>query len=715
MARSNHNNFNHQDDLQPRPKRKQKRKSSDRGLPSDSDLRMLAAAYLEAQHHFWPELVKSGVLPTLNEAVLDQMVESYKSVHQTRILDADGTRAQLQKSVKLLAAAYARYSCDNSSPTSIVDQILNALRKAKNEGRFIPWAFVFTDYAVSGLDSTRRGYLNCKSLIDHPKKVINSVYIDDFSRASRDAIEWWKLAFFCKYASVRMIGASDGFDLSSESWDIQITIYGLVSRLYVKSLQQKVGRGMRRAAREEASLGKPPMGFTRKLKRDKHGNPIITAKGKPRFEWVVDPKSKTSVELLFELFVDKRLSAYKIHKLFNQQKIDGTDTWTESSIKKMLMNPAYVGIFIWNRTRREFNFETEKWEKVPNPMTEWIVSFKPRKAIIPVEKWRAARRLLKSRQRRKNPNAFKSRNQLQASTLFSGTLVCSYCGRELLLYRSAGKYKNMFCPNGRGEIYSCQLGTSKSTRVIENCLLAFLRESVLTEAAVTELVTMANEHLKTLASKPTVDVRPIESAIARHQKQIDRLVLQVANLDDSKRDLQDGYERNILKLQKEVTSLRKQLHDAEQTNSPVPPRLTKKRVETYLAALREVLNQEIPMAAEAIRQLTGPISIRQEPIPGKKRGARWIATFSPNLLALLHQIAKDKDYPDSLTLEYLSHGIWTMPVEVSTVIDEVPKYERLAPIFKEMRDNGASIQTIAAAHGLCWDQAKNDPALRRHR
>ncbi|WP_437192503.1 helix-turn-helix domain-containing protein [Planctomicrobium sp. SH527] len=112
------------------------------------------------------------------------------------------------------------------------------------------------------------------------------------------------------------------------------------------------------------------------------------------------------------------------------------------------------------------------------------------------------------------------------------------------------------------------------------------------------------------------------------------------------------------------------------------------------------------MAAAAIRQLTGPISITQEPIPGKKHGARWIATFSPNLLALLHQIAKDKDYPDSMTLEFLSHGIWTTPMEVSAVIDEIPKYERLAPIFKEMRDNGASIQTIAAAHELTWDQVK---------
>ena len=53
----------------------------------------------------------------------------------------------------------------------------------------------------------------------------------------------------------------------------------------------------------------------------------------------------------------------------------------------------------------------------------------------------------------------------------------------------------------------------------------------------------------------------------------------------------------------------------------------------YLPDLRELLNQEVPMAAEAIRTLTGPIKIRQEKIPGK-RGARWIATFSPDLVGI---------------------------------------------------------------------------------
>jgi len=56
-----------------------------------------------------------------------------------------------------LAGSYNRYSCDNSSPKSIIDQMVNALEKAKQENRFVPWSYVFADYSVSGLNPSRRG------------------------------------------------------------------------------------------------------------------------------------------------------------------------------------------------------------------------------------------------------------------------------------------------------------------------------------------------------------------------------------------------------------------------------------------------------------------------------------------------------------------------------------------------------------------------------
>lgn len=121
--------------------------------------------------------------------------------------------------------------------------------------------------------------------------------------------------------------------------------------------------------------------------------------------------------------------------------------------------------------------------------------------------------------------------------------------------------------------------------------------------------------------------------------------------------------------------------------------------------LRAILNQQIPQAAEAIRRLTGSISIRQEAIPGKKHGARWFASFSPDLLALSRHVTQGKDCPDSITLEFLCHGNWIMPRTVTVSVENVPKYEQLAPKFKEMRESGRSVQEIAFRHKIAWQVA----------
>jgi hypothetical protein len=131
-------------------------------------------------------------------------------------------------------------------------------------------------------------------------------------------------------------------------------------------------------------------------------------------------------------------------------------------------------------------------------------------------------------------------------------------------------------------------------------------------------------------------------------------------------------------------------------------------VKALLADLRGLLNQETHAAAEAIRALTGPITIRQEAVSGKKRGAKWIATFTPDLLGWLRREAKAKDYPDSVTLEYLGKRIWITPETVEVVLDHVPKYEALSGKVAELAAKGASINTIAAALGQTWptvDQA----------
>jgi hypothetical protein len=74
-----------------------------------------------------------------------------------------------------------------------------------------------------------------------------------------------------------------------------------------------------------------------------------------------------------------------------------------------------------------------------------------------------------------------SRNQRSATTLFSGTLLCGSCGREITLLRSADKYKVLGCLNGGTGSHGCTLSVSKSTRIVEKSLLGYIGDHLLTD------------------------------------------------------------------------------------------------------------------------------------------------------------------------------------------------------------------------------------------
>lgn len=169
----------HPDVPLPRPRRQRRRAKEDRGLPPDKELARLATEYLQQQRKLWPGMVKMGQLPEPAEDVITAMVEDFKSRHRGDRVSTETVRPYVAHCPKL-GGGYSRYSCDNSDPKSIIDQLVNELDKAKAEGRFIPWSYVFADYSVSGLDSSRQGYNAYKRLLNDRQHPLDTTYIDDF-------------------------------------------------------------------------------------------------------------------------------------------------------------------------------------------------------------------------------------------------------------------------------------------------------------------------------------------------------------------------------------------------------------------------------------------------------------------------------------------------------------------------------------------------------
>lgn len=687
---SNHN----PDAPLPRPKRRARRAKADRGLPPDEELVSLARIYFERQRKHWPEIVQAGLLPEPTDEVLRAMVEDFKERHRGAKVDPASLRAFLKFAAKL-GGNYNRYSCDNSSPLSIIDQMINCLDKARTEDRFVPWAYLYADYSITGLDASRQGYSSYKAILRNEHHLIETTYIDDFTRAGRNPQEWWRLATMSRRLRKRMIGASDGFDLNSKDADTRIDLCNIFSRMFLNGLREKVTRGMKGGARRGTCLGKPGLGFTRQVCRDAKGEIIYRSNGQPRTKLCWDPATKPYRELMYDLYVRQNWSAYKIAKHFNHLRVDDWNGWTGSAIKNLLEGLDAIGIFVWNRYHTEYDEEEGEWITTTKPRSEWVVHKDPALAIVPKEVWRAAwLKLLKTRKSHPLTGKKWSRNQVSATTLFSGTLFCEHCKNELRLNRSKGKYKVMACLNGSTGVHDCPLTTSKSTQIIEDCLLGYIRDSIMSDSVIKDLVKRANVFLEQEARKPQVNTAPMKAKLRDYQTRIKKLVRKFEKeLDET---VGEVYHARIKELQKEVNELRTTIREAESHNQKPPAPLDIQRATVFVADLRGLLNQEIPMAAEAIRTLTGPIMIRQEKIPGK-RGARWIAKFSPDLVALLRKLAQDKGYPDSPALA----AIPADKPSVEVIIDKVPKYELLAPVFKQLRHNGASVESIAHAHGMC--------------
>ncbi len=199
------------------------------------------------------------------------------------------------------------------------------------------------------------------------------------------------------------------------------------------------------------------------------------------------------------------------------------------------------------------------------------------------------------------------------------------------------------------------------------------------------------------AQKPQVDTQPWKSDLRKLQAKIKKLVRLIE--DEENQELCVAHDARAKELQREAIALQAKIREVEGAVRKQAKPLPTAKAREYLDRLRESLNADIPVAAEAIRAITGPITIRQEMIPGRP-GARWIATFSPDLFRAVRVLADGKlGSPTTSDINPVQHPV------VEIALEKVPKYELMAPLFKQLRENGASVESIASAHGVTWQFA----------
>src|SRR5690606_1287194 len=138
-------------------------------------------------------------------------------------------------------------------------------------------------------------------------------------------------------------------------------------------------------------------------------------------------------------------------------------------------------------------------------------------------------------------------------------------GQPLLLGRS-GKYASYTCltnHNGKG---GCSFKGFKSVKIVEESILNYLSQTILTEERIEDLVNRANMFLIEESAKPKPDLAPLRSEYNKLRGKTIRLVKVI---EDSDEDAMPTLVRQLKENEKRLKELSQQLRSAEsQHDSP---------------------------------------------------------------------------------------------------------------------------------------------------
>lgn len=634
--------------------------ADDFGLPDRKDLLGLARSYLEIQTRLWPQLAGTAAVPDPTDAVLEAMADAFDRRFRRQATDRFQTTG-LPKVWDALGIGYARFSDEGSNHRSLDQQLLNVLTKAQREGVFVPWEYVCADAAVSGTIACRRGYTVAKMLLEQSGALgIAWFIVDDLSRLSRNTIESLRTGELATDMSVRLVGASDGFDSSNPQATLLLPISSSYHAAFIQDLRAKVKRGMDDAFRRGENIQPPGFGYRMVTVKDAAGNDVYTQKDKDKLEKraEIDPEAAAWIVRGAEMIAYEGKSPIEVARHFNEHNVGDRKTWADENVRKLYRRERLVGIEVFRKTRQVRDRRTGKIRTEKIKPENWLRRESPHLRILTDELAEAVKGRLDRAAASFGRAATDEVKRKQRVDVYPRVLirpVCGGCGEPMCLGRSAGKYQSFFCSAALYGIHGCQNRGYKSARLIDEAVLRAVSATLFAEEFTATLTAEVNTLLAEAARRPQGSTKKLEQEIAKRERQINRIT---ANLEGMEGDAAiKSVIRKIAEMQADLDQLREQLVEERRRNQRPPvTRVKEKDVLAELLRLRDLLQSDVGKAAPVLKELVGDVVLEAQPVEGKRSpeiSARFTIDAVPALAALRRGGGAESDDPSVSVWEYL--------------------------------------------------------------
>ncbi len=394
------------------------------------------------------------------------------------------------------AALYARVSSDRQDVDLSVAAQLRALRNyAANNGYIVAREYI--DEAESGRVADRPQFRRMLDEAAKPDAPFQEILVWKFSRFTRKREHAVAFKSMLRRRGVRVVSITEHAD-DTPTGKLMEAIIESVDEFYSENLAQEVTRGMREAASRGFWVSpKVPHGYRRAHVQD-------GAKKRPRLE--LNPPHDATVRRMFDMALRGR-SVLDIVKTLNAEGIPAPQgrRWLKSVVHKMLVNEAYTGTLVWGTTAKDKASPVRVENAFP--------------AIVSSREFRRAQGLL----REKAPKAAHPR-RVASPYLLSGLAKCAACGGAMTASEAkGGRYTYYVCQSllkqGEGACSTPRLSAPR----FEQLIISQLRDHILTESNIRDLVRLVDEEMDGAAREERQRLETIETELGEVKRRLMRI------------------------------------------------------------------------------------------------------------------------------------------------------------------------------------------------
>jgi len=348
-------------------------------------------------------------------------------------------------------ALYARVSSQRQADEATIQSQVAALKdRIAADGLTLDGELVFLDDGYSGASLQRPALERLRDLA-----YVNSIdrlYVHSPDRLARKFVLQIVLLEELAKRRVEVVFLNQPYAAASPEANLLLQFQGMIAEYERSNILERTRRGRRFSAKQGrvSVLGQAPYGYRYVSKSDGDGT--------ARYDVVLD-EARVVRELFRWVGLEGLTLGAAARRLTEQQVPTRTAAprWQRTTLRRILLNPAYYGEAHWGKTRveerpaehrpRRGEPPTPRREKVSRPTAPGEQEIIPVPALI-------SRELFEATAERLEDNRLRQRTrQSGPSFLLSGLLVCGCCGSAYIGRRHRHRDKPLV-------YYRC-LGTDK--------------------------------------------------------------------------------------------------------------------------------------------------------------------------------------------------------------------------------------------------------------